>query len=172
MIDFGHGVRLDTIDQYALDTLREWRNDTRINRWCRQTGLIDEEQQRAWNARRSQDPSMRMYAVIATENYTVGVCGFTGIDHLNRRAEFSLYIGPEYQGNGHGVGALKTLFTHGFRDLNLNVIWGEMLDTNPAAILFEAVGMTRTGIMPEFYFKEGRYWDAIHYCVKASEWKF
>ena len=100
----------------------------------------------------------------------MGVCGFTSIDHFNRRAEFSLYIAKEHQKHGYGAEALRVLFNHGFLDLGFNCIWGETFEGNPATKTFEKIGMKREGTRRQFYFKNGKMIDAHIYSVLGSEW--
>ena len=140
-------------------------------RWCRQSDVISDVEQAAWFSRQSADPTIKMYAVTA-QGGIVGVAGLTSIDRLARRAEFSLYIGPEHHGEGYGRKALVALFTKGFRDLALNLIWGESFDGNPAIRLFESLGMIREGTRRDFYFKDGRFIDAHLFSIRSTEWKF
>lgn len=100
----------------------------------------------------------------------VGVGGLTDIDHINSRAEFSLYIAPEHQQKGYGKIALKRLVEHGFNVLNLNSIWGECFDGNPAARMFESIGFKKTGTRPQFYYRDGRYINADIYTLLRAEY--
>jgi len=172
MIDFKYGVVLEPISQENLEIMRNQRNDSEIRRWCRQAGLISEIDQHEWFIRQNDDPKISMFEVHNSSEEIVGVCGLTDLDMLNRRAEFSLYIIRKYQLQGFSCKALKTLFTHGFRDLNLNVIWGETFEGNPAAGVFEKIGMVHEGTRRDFYFKNGKYLNAHLYSVKAKEWTF
>lgn len=110
-----------------------------------------------------------MYGVHA-DNLLVGVCGLTSIDWINRRAEFSLYLGPEHQGQGLGEAALRALCAHGFNVLNLNCIWGEAFDGNPAIKMFERVGFKEEGRRRQFYYREGKYIDAVLFSLLRSEY--
>lgn len=101
----------------------------------------------------------------------VGVCGFTSIDYINRRAEFSLYIAPAYQGNDLGRGALRCLLKHGFKNLGFHLVWGEVFEENPALQMFEELGFRRDGVRRDFYFRNGKFIDAHIISMKASEWK-
>lgn len=169
MIDFGFGgITLGRIEFDDLQQLRSWRNNEAIFTWCRQANQISDHDQQAWFDRQNTDPTMRMYSVY-WDNTLIGVCGLTSIDMIARRAEFSLYIGPEFQGEGHGKNALKTLFKSGFDDLNLNLIWGECFDGNPAAKMFEGLGMMKEGTRREFYYKNGKYIDADLYSITSVE---
>jgi len=150
------------------------RNNEAIRKWCRQVGLIDDLQQENWLRKISSDPTIRMYSIKdigKTKSYIVGVCGLTDIDHINQRAEFSCYIFPEVQGNGYATKALEVLFRHGFNDLNLNIIWGETFEGNPAYKLFiNKLGMKHEGSRCQFYFKNGKFIDA--YLVSISRKEF
>jgi ribosomal-protein-alanine N-acetyltransferase len=171
VIHFGSGVALFPIDREHLETLRAWRNDPRIYRWCRQNVLISDADQEEWFDRQRRDSSIRMFLMREKEDgKPVGVCGLTSIDYVNRRAEFSLYTAPDLHNNGYGRNGLKTLFDYGFKTLGLNVIWGETFEGNPAARLFLKLGMKLEGVRRDFYFKEGQFIDAYLYSVLASEW--
>lgn len=167
MIDFGYGVSLDRIRLVDLEILRQWRNDYRIWRWCRQNDLISEIDQDAWYERQAKDPSISMYKIL-DKNECIGVCGLTSIDYINRRGEFSLYIAPKYQTFGFSKMALKTLFRHGFSNIGLNRIWGETFEGNFAASLFEGMGMKKEGTRKEFYFRDGDFIDADLYSINSK----
>ena len=172
MINYGEGVYLGPLVKRDLELYRHWRNRESIRSWCRQDDLIDERAQEDWYYRQSQDPRIRMYAIYSEDDdMPRGVCGLTDLDFLHRRAEFSLYIDPESQGRGYAKAALKTLFTWGFDNFNLNLIWGESFAGNPAIKIFESLGMMRDGERRDFYFVKGSFKSAYLYSIRASEWK-
>lgn len=190
MLDFGYGVTLEPLDSKHLELIRGWRNDPRIHNWCRQNDLITDVAQKLWFEKQSQDASIKMYLITVglppdnssptdydvyelvktpiTDN-RVGVCGLTSIDLWNRRAEFSCYVGPDFQNKGYATAALKTLFRHGFENLGLNIIWGESFDGNHAMNIFRKLGMKDEGIRRDFYFKKGRFIDAHLISIKRDE---
>lgn len=159
MINYGYGVSLRRLQECDKVKIYQWRNDRSIWKWCRQTSLIHWANHCRWFDKQSQDASISMFGIFRCD-VLVGVCGFTDIDHLNRRAEFSLYVGIEHQRKGYATAALKTLFHHGFADLNLRTIWGETMGGNPAFHLFQNFGMTHDGARRSFYYKDGEYLDA------------
>ena len=138
---------------------RGWRNDKNIWKWCRQNSLISEADHAAWLNRISSDPTIKMFGIALINELFIGVCGLTSIDNINQKAEFSLYIAPEKQRLGYGKSALYTLLRHGFEDLNLNCIWGECFDGNPAIDMFKELGMTVEGTLRQRYFREGHFID-------------
>ena len=177
MINFGFGVSLDSLKEESLKILLTWRNDFKIWKTCRQNDLLTWDSHHKWFESLSNNPKVKMYGIVRPagvdhESVLVGVCGLTDIDLTNRRAEFSLYIGPENQRRGYAAKALKTLISHGFSNLNLNCVWGETFKGNPAAGMFEAIGMEKEGTRKQFYFREGKYIDADLYSVLASEWPY
>lgn len=169
MIDHGFGVQLDTINPEDVMRMRGWRNNAKIRKWCRQYDLISYRDQENWYDELSSRSDVRMYA-IRMRNLLIGVCGLTDIDLINRRAEFSCYVAPEHQCKGHAKRALRTLFSHGFMALGLNGIWGETFDGNPAAKLFECLGMTKEGSRRDYYFRDGHFIDAHLYSLLRSDW--
>lgn len=166
-------VTLAPLDSTALDKIRAWRNDHRIWQWCRQNDLITDVSQKAWFERVSKDSSTKMYLirrVVGDHAEDLGVCGLSGIDLLNRRAEFSIYVDPSKHKQGIGRAALGLLLRHGFLNYGLNVIWGETFDGNPAYKLFEALGFEKEGTRRQFYMRDGRFIDAHLYSISSEKW--
>lgn len=169
MINFNHGVILAPIVRKQLGQLLMWRNDRRIWQWCRQHSVISEAHHEAWFNSLATRKDVRMFSVLDNEGNHVGVCGLTDIDETNRRAEFSLYIGPEHQGKGLGKAALKTLVDHAFHQLNYVKVWGETFDGNPAAKMFESIGFKVEGVRRAHYFRDGRYINCTLYSLMRGE---
>lgn len=148
---------------------RAWRNHPEIQKWCRQNTPISQAHHERWLKQIEDDPTIKMFGIRAEFECgpdekmedAVGVCGLTSIDRLNQKAEFSLYIAPQYQSKGFGEAALKRLCEHGFKDLNLNRIWGEVFDGNPAMKTFERLGFKLEGIQRQSYFRDGKFIDSL-----------
>lgn len=179
MIDYGHGITLAWTSAGDRDKFFHWRNDYDIWKWCRQRGPLSYSQHCAYWLSVDNCDDKRFFSVVASESSlgamptkveTVGCAGLTSIDHVNATAEFSLYIGPEHQGRGYAKRALKTLFDYGFGYLNLNSIWGETYDGNPALGLFLDIGMKQDGTRRGFYYRDGAYIDAHLVSALRSEW--
>ena len=170
MIDYGYGVKLGPLDSTCLETIRAWRNDMTIWKWCRQNDLISNLAQERWFESQDKDRSIHMYSVISAAGLS-GVCGLTSHEYVNRRAEFSLYTAPEMQKQGIGEMALRTLVAHGFLNQNLHSIWGESFAGNPAMSIFRKVGFKHEGTKRDAYFKDGKYLDAEMFSILESEWK-
>ena len=169
MINTGHNITLAPLLEKQLAQMLVWRNDRRIWKWCRQCSVISEAQHVEWFRSLPQRADVRMFSVITDTGDFVGVAGLTSIDHINSRAEFSLYIAPSEHGKGFGKGALKTLVDHAFNDLNLNCVWGETFAGNPATKMFESVGFKKEGERRAFYYRDGEYITASLYSILKGE---
>jgi len=169
----GNLIHLDFIDRETGKNLHYFRNLPEVRSWCRQVKLIDDLQQEQWYESQSKRNDILMYAIKKevgeVSKKLVGICGFTSIDMINRHAEFSLYIFPDFRLNGFAEKALKLLFKHGFYDLNLRQIWGETFENNPAYSLFKKLGMKDDGVRREFYYKNGQYLNAKMISIMKDE---
>lgn len=166
-------IGLMSLDSSDVDQLRQWRNDARIWRWCRQSDFISDVAQKRWFESQDGDPTIHMYKIVAATDKAivmVGACGLTSIDWMNRRAEFSIYIAPDFQKQGMGCLALRSLLLHAFQNLGLDQIWGESFEGNPGIKMFESLGFKKDGTRRAFYFKDGTFHDAHLYSILRSEW--
>lgn len=105
----------------------------------------------------------------ALEDTPIGVCGLTDIDLINQRAEFSIYIDPDFKGNGYGSDALKLLCHHAFESTPLRTIWGETIAGNPAITMFTKIGFSIDGTRRGFYYRHGKFIDSILISIKREE---
>lgn len=160
---------LDYLYPIHEDTLHAWRNSPEVFKWCRQNDLITTEGHAKWFKNHQTDPKVKMYLIRAKKQDPAGVCGFTDIDLINQRAEFSLYIAPEKQKQGIGKDALKLLIWHGFNAYPFETIWGESFSGNPAIEMFKSIGFKQEGIRRGFYFRDGVYVDAHLFSIKREE---
>lgn len=173
MIDYGFKVKLGPLNKENLEIYRLSRNSVSIYRFCGQYDLITKEDQERWFNNQISNRHSKMFEVINGKDELVGVCGLSDIDHVHRRAEFNIYVVPEYQGNGYSREALQCLFKWGFNSLNLNLIWGETLENNHTAIiLFEKLGMKRDGYRRSYYYKDGVYLGAYMFSLLGEECSF
>lgn len=161
-------ILLNPILPCHKEILFNWRNNPELYYWCRQNDLLDWNSHCDWFEKLGNDKSMKMY-LIGNSEEPLGVCGLTDINLINQRAEFSLYIAPEFQGHGYGTKALITLISHGFSNYPLNVIWGESFSGNPAIDMFKRIGLKQEGTRRDFYFRDGKFIDAYLFSIKRNE---
>jgi len=171
VIDFKHGVSLGPLKRDNIKKYFDARNNYQVWKWCRQYDVLTEDSHETWFKKVQASKSIRMYEVLLGGENLSGVCGLTDIDHVNQRAEFSLYIFPDKMGDGIGTMALKTLLDHAFNNLNLFTVWGETFEGNQASELFEKIGFQKEGNRKNFYFREGKFIDAILYSIGRNKWQ-
>lgn len=172
MIHHGFGVGLTDLSQIPSEFIRNWRNDPRIYKWCRQYEPLNKWDHEKWLSSLPNRSNVKMFGILPDDKTShAGVCGLTDIDYVNSRAEFSLYIEPENQSFGYGNGALKTLCAHGFLALGLEHIFGETFDGNPAAQMFEKVGFIKEGSRRSYYYRDGKFIDAHLYSILNKEFR-
>lgn len=170
-IDYGYGVKLSK--EIDLNLTHMWRNDYRVYQTCRQQDLLTwKEHEAYWNGLPADSSFYSIVAdnILPNKPKTIGVCGLTGISQLHQRAEYSLYIQPNYMGQKYGSKALKTLLEHGFKTLNLNCIWGEVFEFNEGGLrMAEKLGFEVEGKLRQRYFKEGQFRDTHIISMLRSE---
>lgn len=151
---------------------RDWRNHPEIMRCTRGSELLSEEDQRKWLIKIESDPTIQMFGLQLQQDSKVkglllkpkiiGTAGLTSINTIHRSAEWSLLIGPPYQGMGYAKPSLKLLLDYGFLNLGLNRIWGEIFETNEKSIkLANYFGFKEEGRARQSYYKDGKFIDSI-----------
>jgi len=100
-----------------------------------------------------------------------GVVRIDHIDHLNRHCYIGMDIHPKWRGFGYSQLAYKILLDYLFRDLNFNVLYLEVLETNTRAIhVYEKLGFMKTGSFPFKVFRDGNYINSLIYTLHNSIW--
>jgi ribosomal-protein-alanine N-acetyltransferase len=154
----------------------EWRNVSRGT--LRQNTLNSIEDQRQWESQVVHDRSCSYFGIEAlpeSRHEIVGYCGLSevqfSLDRPCRTAEWSLLIGPEYQGKGYATEALTALLNYGFNDLDLEVIWGEIIEGNePCLRLAEKLGFVKEGVLRCRYYKNGERKNSVVVSLLKEEW--
>ncbi len=125
-----------------------------------------------WIDFNSAGKSDLVYAIVDEADEAVGQVGLYKIDHRIRSAEFAIMVGvPELWGTGLGTLITHLVLAHGFKNLNLNRIYLELLETNERAMkLYEKVGFKFEGRRRQAQFKHGRYLDVIEMGLLANEY--
>lgn len=85
------------------------------------------------------------------------------IDYRVRMAEFAILIGDKSAwGKGVGMACTKFVLEYGFRELNLNRIYLEVLSTNERAIkLYSSIGFKEEGRLRQSQYKGDHYIDVL-----------
>jgi RimJ/RimL family protein N-acetyltransferase len=101
----------------------------------------------------------------------IGNIALSGIDFVNRSAEFAIVLGDRSAwGQGYSKEAGSALVNHAFTVLNLHRVYcGTTADNQPMRRLALYLGMKEEGLRREALFKSGRYVDIVEYGVIEAE---
>jgi RimJ/RimL family protein N-acetyltransferase len=105
----------------------------------------------------------------------IGMIGLENIEWENRRAEISIILNPEYRGKGYGERAVDLLLEQGFMYLNMENIWGECYENNPAIDFWMKItNKYNSGRIPQWLdctkYYAGKYWDSLWFNIERTEW--
>lgn len=157
-----------------LPIINSWRNDESVvQNLCSTFRYINLETDKLWfeNYMKSRQTTVRL-SIIDEQERLIGVIYLLNIDHLNRTADFGIFIGEKLdRGKGYGREATKKILKHAFNNLNLNRIALRVIPNNMRAIkLYESVGFKQEGILRQALFKNGKYIDLIIMSLLKEDW--
>jgi diamine N-acetyltransferase len=138
-------VRLRLLREADLAMTRAWRNQDHIRPWFFTTGLISEEQHRAWFDRYQQLDDDFVFVIEETETLRrpVGQAALYRVEWTTRRAEFGRLLIGDAEASGLGLGRLATeaLTRFALDTWSLHEIYLDVLETNSRAIaIYEQCG--------------------------------
>lgn len=110
-----------------IEWLRVQRSRPELYKYFRQDAPISEDQQRRW-WKSVDKTAVRLFIVENREGERVGYVGFNPYLPRAAKAEFGIFIIPEYQDRGYGALALRQLLQKGFEDFNLSTIYSDVLN--------------------------------------------
>lgn len=137
-------------------TLRRREEAEEIVAWCET--IWQEERGLRWGVTRRGDRTV------------IGTCGFHNWVHGDHRADVGYDLLPAYWGQGLMREALTAVLRHGFQVMELHRIQA-MVDprNNRSQRLLERLGFTREGVLREWRFYKGEFWDEICYALLEQD---
>ncbi len=126
----------------------------------------------AYIERQSGDPSRASFAVVRhQDDDLVGEVVLNEIDGRNRSANFRIFIGGPYTGNGYGTDATELILGYGFGMRNLRRIELDVYTINPRAIhVYEKVGFIKEGVKRQNWYYDHQYFDSIIMSILKDEY--
>lgn len=103
----------------------------------------------------------------------IGNCGLMGIEPINRKAMFGIFIGDKkYWGKGYGEEATNLILDFGFNMLNLHNIFLTVFSFNKRGIrCYEKCGFRHAGKLRELRLVAGKYYDVVYMDILDREFK-
>jgi [ribosomal protein S5]-alanine N-acetyltransferase len=158
-------LELADIDDGWLD----WVNDWAANRFRDGDIGINRDQLVEYHTAQKDDATMLAVCRRRDDRY-IGNVRLSSINWVSRSAGYGRLLDPAMRGQGYGTDSLIQLLRYGFHHLGLNRMWGNMRSHN---IMSESsndkAGMRSEGIWRQFVYKDGRYWDVVHYAMLRDE---
>ena len=102
--------------------------------------------------------------LIVFDNYVffIGLVRIDHIDHINKNCMIGLDITTEERGRGHAKHIYNQLFDYWFNQMNMNMMYLEVLETNQRAIhIYAKLGFKPVGKIRQAIFRNGQYEDSI-----------
>lgn len=92
-------------------------------------------------------------------------------DAHHRHADIGVNIVKPYQNQGYGSEAIRWALNWAFKAAGLHRVGIAAFSYNEGAIrLYERLGFKREGVVREYFWHDGRWWDDVQFGMLASEW--
>tara|TARA_A100001391_G_C4963794_1_gene250721 strand:+ start:166 stop:696 length:531 start_codon:yes stop_codon:yes gene_type:complete len=157
-------ISLVPIELEDIETIRKWRNNQNIQKYLREYRLFSKYQKKEWYSSMIKDNKFEMFLIKDNNRKeSVGVCGVTYIDWVNRHADIHLYIGTEevWIDNFYCPTALKLTLEYAFNTLNLNKVWAEIYEIDSKKLnFFKNKGFKVDACLRQHYYYKGKYYDS------------
>ena len=163
---------LRPLEADALELVRTWRNSPAVAQYMYTADAISAEQQQAWYARVSQDPSVR-YWLIYHQDRPVGVANLYAISSQNRSCYWAFYLGEEnLHGSGIGAKVELAVLEYVFEELKLNKLSCEVFVTNEKVVaMHEKFGFRREAYFRQHIYKDKAFVDVVGLAMLRREWQ-
>jgi len=111
----------------------------------------------------------------ARQDSFIGMCGIENIEWENKRGEISIILNPEYHGKGYGEKAIELLLEQGFMYMNLDNIYGECYENNPAIEFWKKVIKKYSPDYEPIWldctkYYDGQYWDSLWFNIEKTDY--
>jgi len=169
----GKYVKLRSLEEHDLPTLKNWRNRPHMRKSAREYKLLNMINQKNWfkSIHLNNPPGEIMFGILNQKNKLIGVCGLTYIDWKNRNSEISLYFSNlGWQKTKEATETIKILMKYGFDELNLHRLWVEVYSLMKENIqLFKKLKFKEEGKLRQKLWRDGKWWDSIIFSKLSNE---
>lgn len=160
------------IDESDLEKLRVFHNHNETNLFLGRAELFSSLDQIQWWRMMSVSRTNRTYCIIKdTYDNIIGVLRTNNIDHINKNCEIGIDLIPECRNKGYGYKSYKMILEYLFNHCGMYMVYLRYIAFNEkAGRLYESLGFIKTGIFPEYIFRNGKYWDYILMCMTVQQY--
>lgn len=132
------------------------------------------EDSESWLEHKMQKNELYKYFAICLKD-THKVVGFTSInniDLINRKVEWGgLVIAREHASKGYGKQTGQLLLDYLYGDLGMHLVYAYVQEDNIGSQrLGDVAGFTKTGYIPDFAYKNYKYYNVYIYALTRAEY--
>jgi len=135
--------------------------------------FIDEEDQLEWWKGLHKKKNDKRFVVCHKDKpqEVIGRLRIQNINWQHNNCEIGLDILPDYRGKGYGTKSYKMLLKFLFLQYNMHLVCLRVADFNEQSKrLYKKVGFRETGGFPEYFFRNGKYWDYILFSMTRESY--
>lgn len=166
-------ITLCTIDTISVEKIYAWQNNVRVRDSMKGFRFPMQRSTAAkWLASLAETNAQSKVAyAIYFQNEAVGVINLHTLNHFQRKAKLTIYIGEErYQNKGIGFVSCALMLDYAFNGLDLRKVSLEVVAKNsPAIALYEKLGFEKEGTLRNDYYLDGREHDVHVYGMLKDE---
>lgn len=161
------------LSRITLDSLLQvldWRED--IMGSLRTSTFITENEQIQFYESLKTRTDIQLFSIWGNKNVypgLYGVCGFVNMNLINRIAELSLVVNPEFRKQGIGRRSLHLLLNKGFSEMGLRNIYGETYESNPDLPFWEKIIEEKKAYhttLPERKYYDNKFHNSLYFNFK------
>ena len=168
-------VILRPVEEQDVPLFQMWMNDPEVTNFIGQFMPCSLEQEKEWQKRTSErrQDALTLAIVDAEKDVLIGCMGLNRIDYISGVGYTGTVIGnKEYWGKGYGTSAKKLLLEFAFNQLNLRKIYSDVIAYNERSLKYaNKCGYVQEARLPDYYYKNGKYWDKVILAVTRKEWE-
>jgi ribosomal-protein-alanine N-acetyltransferase len=114
----------------------------------------------------------RWVMVRKSDHQSIGTCGFHKWDKRYFRAEIGYDLSPSFWGQGYMMESLRAVISNGFEQMRLNRIDALVYVENDRSIqLLQRLGFKQEGILRDYFYLDGKFYDHYLFALLQKEWK-
>ena len=160
-------LSMRALERNDLTKIQEWLSDEDFTRLLFQGDIPKNIEKIKHDFLDNIDPKKDIiFGIVDQSNdELIGWAGIYEINWLSRNGELRFFIGKKKLWNkGFATDAVLLLIQYGFDKLNLHRLHGGAnLENYGSVKVFRKLGFSEEGISKDGFFRNGRYYDLIHF---------
>lgn len=158
------------VDEQIQWQVRNWRNSTDISQYFI-LDYITEEMHSNWLQRLKEGQTDYAY-IVFNEHQPIGCAYFRNINNIHKTAEVGIFITVATEIKGIGSLVMPKINEIGFKVLQLEKIYLEVLDTNTRAMkLYKKFGYEIEGVLKSHIVKSNNRLNIILMALLKDDWE-